>query len=79
MKRESGQMTIEAILLMTVILGVALMISSEFREKKYLYKLVGGPWDYIQGMMESGVWAPAKKAQSMHPNFLYRHGTRKDN
>lgn len=78
LSRESGQMTVEMVLLTIVFLTVALLVSSFFRQQKVLKTLVGGPWAYLQTMNEYGVWMPSpQQATENHPNAMRRIGTPK--
>jgi hypothetical protein len=65
---RKGQFVIEGVLLMVVMLGIFIASMSALRDSKFLAKMVTGPWDKVAGMMESGVWLPAKDARQKHPN-----------
>ncbi|QDK43778.1 MULTISPECIES: hypothetical protein [unclassified Bdellovibrio] len=65
---QKGQFVIEAVLLMIVMVGIFVASMNALRDSKFLSKLVSGPWERVAGMMESGVWAPAKEARQQHPN-----------
>lgn len=69
---EKGQFVIEAVLLMIVMLGILIGSVNALRDSKFLAKLVSGPWERVSGMMESGVWKPAKDARQAHPNQTNR-------
>ncbi len=68
LKNQKGQFVIEAVLLMIVMVGIFVASMNALRDSKFLSKLVSGPWERVAGMMESGVWAPAKEARQQHPN-----------
>ncbi|WP_413576527.1 hypothetical protein ACLVWU_00630 [Bdellovibrio sp. HCB290] len=65
---RKGQLVIEAVLLMVVMVGIFVASMNALRGSNFLAKMVTGPWDRVAGMMESGVWSPAKDARQKHPN-----------
>jgi hypothetical protein len=78
MKRNSerGQMTVEMVLLVTLIVGLAALVSSQFREKALFAGLVSGPWPYLKNMNEFGQWDKnTSRAMSLHPNGGLRLGS----
>ncbi|WP_253696544.1 hypothetical protein ACLWBD_00610 [Bdellovibrio sp. HCB117] len=72
LRNRKGQFVIEAVLLMVV--GVSFFIwgTNQLREQKILAKLIGGPWEKVSGMIESGVWETPDKARANHPNQIDR-------
>lgn len=54
---QSGQATVEAVLLGVVLIASAMFVSKQFKEKQYLSTLVKGPWVYVDNMAQHGVWA----------------------
>lgn len=70
-------MTLEAILIMALLLAGTIAITRWARNEKIVATLVEGPWLPIQGMIESGVWARPDEARELHPNLMRRHGTAK--
>ncbi len=68
-------MTIEMILLLASLLGIALFVSKQAQEKKFMASLVSGPWKPLQGMMEDGVWVDPKESKNFHPTKKSRHGS----
>lgn len=75
LRSESGQMTIEAVLLLTIMIAFFTITHRTIAGKQYMSKLVSGPWSYIAGMIENGVWSPAASGKSKHPNSFDRHAT----
>ncbi|WP_413583124.1 hypothetical protein [Bdellovibrio sp. HCB288] len=65
---NKGQLVIEAVLLMVVMVGIFVASMNALRGSNFLANMISGPWDRVAGMMESGVWKPAKDARQMHPN-----------
>jgi hypothetical protein len=70
---QNGQMTIEMLLIGTLLLVFVLTISKTFQEKNLLASVVEGPQTYLVGMAENGVWKPGKDANKFHPNLFKRH------
>lgn len=73
-RNNKGQMLIETVLMMTVLLLVATLVASQFRENNFIASLVSGPWKNLSGMMQNGVWAPAEAGMAQHP-LVYRRWT----
>lgn len=72
LRNSRGQFLIETVLMMTIMVGLFVMATAQLREGQFLAKLVGGPWQQLSGMIESGVWDTADKARSQHPNATKR-------
>ncbi len=77
--KESGQFMVEAILLMTLFLGIAVVLKKKFHEENILGLLVAKPWSQISGMMSHGSWKPERFSPSVHPqgSVLAREGDQK--
>lgn len=73
LKNQNGQMTIEMILIATLLFSGVLALSQYFQSKNLLASVVEGPQTYLIGMSENGVWKPAKQANELHPNLHKRH------
>lgn len=78
---QRGQFAIEAVLLMTVLLGVFMMVTKYVRDNKLISKLVAGPMQNVAAMTAYGTWkadgctAPGKSKQTIgkcHPNSISR-------
>ncbi|MES2855668.1 MAG: hypothetical protein V4692_07385 [Bdellovibrionota bacterium] len=65
---QSGQMTIEAILIMTILMAITVAVSSGIRNQQVLASIVEGPWAATQGMIEDGVWQPVSVSKVAHPS-----------
>jgi hypothetical protein len=73
---RGGQMTIEAVLIMVVLMGVVLAFQKRATANSYASAFTEGPWLPIQGMIEDGVWTKnPTSGMAMHPSLLYRHHT----
>jgi hypothetical protein len=72
---QKGQLTIEAILIMTVLTSIAISFSRFAKSNNLVASVVEGPWRPIQGMIEDGVWETGDKAKSHHPSNRSRHSS----
>ncbi len=75
MKRNSGQITVEAVLVLVILFSTAYAATKVLSDGAYLSRLVEKPWQHLAGMMQNGVWAPPEKGMDLHPNHLSRHGS----
>ena len=77
-KRHSqrGQFTIEAMLIMTLLLGFSLSLAKKAKEGEWMKSFIEGPWKPLQGMIEDGVWiAAGNGSKQVHPHVRARHAT----
>jgi hypothetical protein len=72
MRNRSGQVSVELILIMTLLAAVATLIANGLKENKVVEGYVQGPWDKLSGMIENGNWAGGKRAKAQHPNHRLR-------
>ncbi len=70
---QKGQQVTEAVLIMVVFMAFTLAVAQFFKGQEILKKLVTGPWDNLAGMLQNGVWQPAKRGAVSHPNGHSRH------
>ncbi len=70
---QKGQFLIEAVLLMIVMASLTILLTSKLREMDYVKKLVAGPWPYLAGVIENGVWMASDQSRSLHPNHKDRN------
>lgn len=68
-------MTIEAVLIAIVLMGVVISISQYFKSHEVVAQLVSVPWENLSGMIADGVWMPPQKAAANHPLTFYRSVT----
>lgn len=74
-QNNRGQFLIEAVLLVTLSLGLLVWSTRYFREKKIIAKAVEGPWSRVSTMTESGIWAPNNATNIRnHPNTASTRG-----
>jgi hypothetical protein len=72
---QKGQLVIEMILLLTVLVSLVSFVTKSFVDKKYLQNVVQKPFEILQGMAENGSWGSPNNTKSQHPNLKYRHLT----
>jgi hypothetical protein len=74
LNQSRGQMTIEMLLMIIVMLAMGLTLSRFAKSQGWAKSLVSGPWKPLQAMIENGVWTPAD-AKQYHPHHRRRHGS----
>jgi hypothetical protein len=75
MNRESGQMTIEMILILSMLLGFSFLVANEFKQNELFAGVISKPWQSIAGLLENGQWAPPEQSRDRHPGSLKAHNT----
>lgn len=76
MKNSKGQMTIEMVLLASLIVMGINFITNKFEELSVLEDMTLNPWNgYIAGMIENGVWGKADQTVTLHPHSQSRHSS----
>lgn len=73
--RNSGQITVEAVLILSLFASIIFAGSRALRDGQILSSLVESPWSYVAGMIENGIWAPVELGRGQHPNHITRHGS----
>jgi len=80
-KKNSGQATIEAVLLTTLLVGIFMLATKTLREKQVVQNMTNKSVASVKNMSEYGSWRqeckPAKgsgsaKAAMCHPNSIVR-------
>lgn len=61
-------MTVESVLIITVLVTLFMFVSKQFKDNELLAIWVQGPWLSISGMIQNGKWAEAKDSMDYHPN-----------
>ena len=78
LQKNRGQITLEAVLILVVLIGVANLARSYLVEKHDFFSaIIATPWKQIGGMVESGVWGRKNQVRSKHPNHSFRMYTTK--
>ena len=72
-----GQMTVEMILILTILVGLTTFVSTQMRDNELLAEVVSKPWQVLAGMIQNGVWQPIDRSNAAHPNHAGRHATLK--
>ena len=70
---QKGQMILEAVLLMTVFIGIVAAVASYFKSSEVFAQIVQGPWKNLNGMFQNGVWKPVGASDQIHPAMHNRH------
>lgn len=73
MRNERGQFIVEAVLLITLFVGITLFVSQQFTQNNYLSTIVSSPWKSLSGLLQNGEWMPVQASMSLHPNNHIRH------
>ena len=74
-KNQKGQMTVEAVLIIVLLVGLAAGVSSAFRSNEFVATLVSEPWRQLSGMIQNGNWGSPDATRSDHPSSLDRHSS----
>ncbi|MCB9025643.1 MAG: hypothetical protein H6625_04955 [Bdellovibrionaceae bacterium] len=74
-KRSSGQMVIEMILVMTVLVAIVGALRGTLQSSEAFKTLVQGPWRVLSGMMVAGNWNSPDVAINKHPALGQNHGS----
>lgn len=72
-KNQGGQMIVEAILILVLFMGFALVTANYFKDQEILKHMISDPWQSLAGMLQNGVWGSPDKTNAVHPNAHFRH------
>ena len=72
-QNQSGQLIVEAVLILVVLMGVSMAVANYFKENEVLKTMISGPWANLSGMLQNGVWATPAAGGAIHPNAGGRH------
>ncbi len=70
---QSGQLVVEAILLMVAMFSFVLVIANTFKKENFFAQIISAPWQNMSGMIQNGVWAPPGSSMALHPSQHARH------
>lgn len=73
MKNQSGQAVTEAVMILVLLFGFTFAVANYFRNEDILKKMITGPFVYLSGMLQNGVWLPPDKGAPSHPTGHFRH------
>ncbi|MCO5112846.1 MAG: hypothetical protein M9899_01590 [Bdellovibrionaceae bacterium] len=67
---QVGQLAIEAVLIVILLLSLSLFVTKYMRDNQVLSKMVAGPWKRLAGVMATGNWVPEDQAygSTLHPH-----------
>ena len=68
LKEQSGQMIVESVLIMTMLVGFAYFISGYISKNNVIARLVSSPWTNLSGVIQNGTWAAPNASMKLHPN-----------
>ena len=68
LNEQSGQMIVESVLIMTMLVGFAFIVSSNMRSSETISKLVSGPWANLAGVIQNGAWGSPQSTMRRHPS-----------
>jgi len=78
--KKKGQMTLEMVLILVVLMTTSTIVLKAFKEDKYIAAFVTEPWKSISCMIESGTWicgeGDLEYARTKHPNHYDRFTNR---
>ena len=75
MKNNRGQMVVEMLLIMIILVAVMQAVRIALRESEAFQTLVQAPWKPLSGMIQAGAWLPPKEAMVHHPNNFSMRST----
>lgn len=70
---QGGQLIIEAILIIVVLMAVTFTIANFFKSQELIKQLITGPWQSLAGVIQNGVWGTPAATNASHPNGHGRH------
>ncbi|MCB0356593.1 MAG: hypothetical protein KDD40_06280 [Bdellovibrionales bacterium] len=73
--KNSGQMVIEMILVMTVLIAIIGALRTTLKQNEAFKTLVQGPWQVLSGMIVAGYWKSPDQAVKLHPALHRNHGS----
>ena len=71
LRNQSGQLMVEAVLLLVVGMATTMMVTKFLSEKQFAQTLIAKPWSTLSGMIECGVWSGC--GPNKHPAARTRH------
>lgn len=75
---QVGQLAIEAVLIVILLLSLSLFVTKFMRDQQVISKMVAGPWKRLAGVMATGNWTPEDQGfgARLHPhtNTMTRTG-----
>ena len=72
LKDQSGQLFLEAILLMVALFAVFMIVANYVLSEEFAGSMVKGPFTVVQGVIENGVYKSADETRRFHPSHQRR-------
>jgi len=72
---QGGQVIIEYILMMVVVLTMSFLLQKWLRDTAFIQNFTIQPWGRLNGMIQCGAWSPCGvelKKKGLHPNAAER-------
>ena len=74
MKMNSrGQAVTESILIIVLLMGFTMIVANYIKKEEVFKRLITGPFVFLAGMMQNGVWQSASIGAASHPANHNRH------
>lgn len=68
MKNSKGQVSVEIVLMLALMVGIMTLVSTSFRNNELIASLVSGPWKHLSGLIQNGSWGTPTETMTQHPN-----------
>lgn len=72
-RNQGGQVIVEAVLLMVMMMATTYAVTNYFRQNKVASKLTLEPWQKLSGMIECGSWSDCRANKGLHPSTRNRN------
>lgn len=75
LRNQGGQVIVEYILMMVVMLTISFMIQKWLTEKQFITNFTVKPWEKLDGMVQCGTWKKCgveSPTAGLHPNSAER-------
>lgn len=69
-KNQRGQLAVEAVLLMALLVSISVFVSNYLKNAEFAQRIVAKPWERMAGMVECGKWGPCQRG--IHPSTSSR-------
>lgn len=76
LKNRSGQLAVEMVLLLALVVGMFVAVAGVFREQEIFARTIHSPWSHLAGMIQNGVWMPMEESHAFHPLYYGSGGSR---
>ena len=66
---KKGQLAVEMVLLLALVVGIFVAVSATFRSEQLVARTIATPWTHLAGMIQNGVWGPREDGMTLHPLY----------